>query len=127
RPRQQRGLHRAARRPHRRAQPYRDEGPAAAHGVPAALWGRSKSERQVAAIPGGVRHALMDASLVIRGARVLDPLAPEARPAVRDIAISGDRISAVGSDIPAEKTLAASGMLAIPGFVSAHYHSHDTL
>jgi 5-methylthioadenosine/S-adenosylhomocysteine deaminase len=69
----------------------------------------------------------MSASLVIRGARVLDPLAPEARPAVRDIAITGDRIAAVGEVPASEKTLDASGMLAIPGLVSAHYHSHDTL
>jgi len=64
--------------------------------------------------------------MVIRGARVLDPLAPEARPAVRDIAISGNRITAVGH-AEGETTLDASGMLAIPGLVSAHYHSHDTL
>jgi cytosine/adenosine deaminase-related metal-dependent hydrolase len=63
--------------------------------------------------------------LVIRGARVLDPMAPEARPAVRDIAITGDRITAAAP--PGAETIDASGMLAIPGLVSAHYHSHDTL
>jgi len=72
----------------------------------------------------------MSASLVIRGARVLDPLAPEPRPAVRDIVISGDRITAVEPPDEARagaKTLEARDMLAIPGLVSAHYHSHDTL
>ena len=69
----------------------------------------------------------MSATLVIRGARVLDPLAPEAVPAVRDIAIAGDRIAALGERMDAPKVLDASGMLAIPGLVSAHYHSHDTL
>jgi len=65
----------------------------------------------------------MSATLVIRGARVLDPLAPEPRPAMRDIVISGDRITAVAAaaDAPsAAKTLDARDMLAIPGFVSAH-------
>ncbi|MGQ0654825.1 MAG: amidohydrolase family protein [Betaproteobacteria bacterium] len=65
--------------------------------------------------------------LVIRGARVLDPLAPEPRPAVRDIAIEGNRIAAVGTDLKGEQILDARNMLAIPGLVSAHYHSHDTL
>ena len=72
----------------------------------------------------------MSPTLVIRGARVLDPLAPEPRPAVRDIVISGDRITAVeppGDARAGAKTLDARDMLAIPGLVSAHYHSHDTL
>ena len=42
----------------------------------------------------------MNSTLIVRGARVLDPLAPEPRPAVRDIAISGDRITAVEEDVP---------------------------
>ena len=69
-------------------------------------------------------------TLLVRGARVLDPGKPEARPAVRDIAISGDVISAVQENIPAAPgtaVLDARRMLAIPGLVSAHYHSHDTL
>ena len=70
-------------------------------------------------------------TLLVRGARVLDPLAPEPRPAVRDITIAGDRIAAVGLPgkpfSPEVRTINADGMLAIPGLVSAHYHSHDTL
>jgi len=69
----------------------------------------------------------MSATLVIRGARVLDPLALEPVPAVRDVAIAGDRIVALGERLHGPKVLDASGMLAIPGLVSAHYHSHDTL
>jgi cytosine/adenosine deaminase-related metal-dependent hydrolase len=67
--------------------------------------------------------------LVIRGARVLDPLAPEPRPAVRDIAIQGGRIAAVEPNlqIPGAPSIDARNLLAIPGLVSAHYHSHDTL
>ena len=71
----------------------------------------------------------MNCTLIVRGARVLDPLAPEARPAVRDIAIARDRIIEVAESIaaPGAKVLDAKDMLAIPGLVSAHYHSHDTL
>jgi 5-methylthioadenosine/S-adenosylhomocysteine deaminase len=65
--------------------------------------------------------------LVVRGARVLDPLSPEPRPAVRDIALEGDRIAAVGNDLEGDQVLDARNMLAIPGLVSSHYHSHDTL
>src|SRR5205085_1987019 len=117
---------------HRRTQPHRHQGAAAAHGMPAALWraaGRQPG-KSAGAVPSGIRHALMSPTLVIRGARVLDALAPEPRPAVRDIVISGDRITAVEppGDAPAgAKTLDARDMLAIPGLVSAHYHSHDTL
>src|SRR5689334_12138231 len=64
-------------------------------------------------------------NLVIRGARVLDPLAPEPRPAVRDIAIEGDRIVAAAR--PGAEILDGKNLLAIPGLVSSHYHSHDTL
>jgi cytosine/adenosine deaminase-related metal-dependent hydrolase len=70
------------------------------------------------------------APLIVRGARVLDPLEPRAQPPARDIAISGDRIAAVEENIAAPagaRVVQASGMLAIPGLVSAHYHSHDTL
>jgi 5-methylthioadenosine/S-adenosylhomocysteine deaminase len=70
-------------------------------------------------------------TLLIRGARVLDPLAPQPRPAVRDIAIAGDRIAAITEPgklhASGIETIEAGGMLAIPGFVSAHYHSHDNL
>lgn len=72
------------------------------------------------------------ATLVIVGARVLDPAAPEARPAAQDIFIADDRIVAVepagAKPAPASaKVIDARRMLAIPGLVSAHYHSHDTL
>ncbi|HEY3076271.1 MAG TPA: amidohydrolase family protein [Burkholderiales bacterium] len=72
----------------------------------------------------------MNPMLIVRGARVLDPLAPEPRPQVRDIGISGDRIAAVEAKIlvsAGARVVEARDMLAIPGLVSAHYHSHDTL
>ena len=55
------------------------------------------------------------ANLVVRGARVLDPLGPEPRPSVRDIAISGDRITAVEQSVPvppSAKVVEAKDMLA---------------
>lgn len=74
----------------------------------------------------------MTYTLVVRGARVLDPLAPEPRPGVRDVAITGDRIAAVEPPgkihpPPGARVVDGRDMLAIPGLVSAHYHSHDTL
>ena len=67
--------------------------------------------------------------LLLRGVRVLDPLAPEPKPALRDIAINGDRIADVGTIEPpaAARIVDGTDLLAIPGLVSAHYHSHDTL
>jgi cytosine/adenosine deaminase-related metal-dependent hydrolase len=72
----------------------------------------------------------MNPTLIVRGARVLNPMAPEPRPPVRDIAISGDRITAVAETVAAPagvQVVDGKQMLAIPGLVSAHYHSHDTL
>lgn len=68
-------------------------------------------------------------TLLIRGARVLDPLDPQPRPPLRDIVIEGERIAALRppGTTEAAKVVDAGGMLAIPGLVSAHYHSHDTL
>jgi guanine deaminase len=49
---------------------------------------------------------------------------------VRDIAVAGDRIESVGANIaapPQAQMIDGRNLLAIPGLVSAHYHSHDTL
>lgn len=70
-------------------------------------------------------------TLVIRGARVLEAPDSPARPPVQDIHIAGDRIvalAAAGSALPpTARVIDAAGLLATPGLVSAHYHSHDTL
>jgi guanine deaminase len=61
---------------------------------------------------------------------VLDPQAPQARPGTCDIAISGDRIVSIAERIapaPSAQVIEGKNLLAIPGLVSAHYHSHDTL
>jgi len=59
--------------------------------------------------------------IVIRGGRVVDGTG---RPAsLADVAIDGDRISAVGSvDGAAKRTLDAGGLLVTPGFVDIHSH-----
>ena len=51
-------------------------------------------------------------------------------PPVRDIVIERGLIKSVGDDLapPAgAEVIDAGGMLAIPGLVNAHYHSHDVL
>ncbi|WP_376099580.1 amidohydrolase family protein [Roseomonas sp. CCTCC AB2023176] len=72
--------------------------------------------------------------LLIRGARVLTAGEDPHRPPPRDVLVRGDRIAAIFGagdappDIPAEtEVLDAAGCLLIPGLVSAHYHSYDTL
>jgi 5-methylthioadenosine/S-adenosylhomocysteine deaminase len=67
--------------------------------------------------------------LLIRGARVLDLDGDTDRPPVADILVQDGRIVAVGPDLPQDgaAVLTAHGMLAVPGFVNAHYHSHDVL
>jgi cytosine/adenosine deaminase-related metal-dependent hydrolase len=73
-------------------------------------------------------------ALLIRGARVLLPGGDPHRPPARDVLIAGDRIAAIGTpggpplDVPlGTEALDGTGTLLIPGLVSAHYHSYDTL
>ncbi|GAA4342242.1 amidohydrolase [Pigmentiphaga soli] len=72
-------------------------------------------------------------TLWISGARVLLPDSDWHAPAMADIAIQDDRILAVAPRFeprpgaPAPERLDARGHLVIPGFVNAHYHSHDVL
>lgn len=72
--------------------------------------------------------------LLIQGGRVLDPNGELDRPPVSEILIAGGWIVAVGADAVAQaaqgsgtEVLDARGMLVTPGFVNAHYHSHDVL
>ena len=72
-------------------------------------------------------------SLWISGARVLTPDGDWHAPAIADIAIGGDTILAVAArfapprDRAPPETIDARGHLVLPGFVNAHYHSHDVL
>src|SRR3954452_24307869 len=59
--------------------------------------------------------------LVIRNARVVD--APGAPPYPADVAVTGDRITAVGPGAgPGRRTIDADGALLTPGFVDIHTH-----
>ena len=68
-------------------------------------------------------------TLLVRGARLLDLDENLDEPPVRDLLIRGGVIEAVGDRLqaPDARVIEAAGMLAIPGFVNAHYHSHDVL
>jgi guanine deaminase len=73
----------------------------------------------------------VDATL-IRGGRVYDHDGDTDQPPYADILVKGDRIAAVGKPGsitgPADaRIIDAQERLVMPGFVSAHYHSHDVL
>lgn len=74
--------------------------------------------------------------LLISNGRVMRAGSDPHDPPVADVLIEGTRIAAVGPDL--RKTIAESGRddieivdatdrLVLPGFVNAHYHSHDVL
>jgi cytosine/adenosine deaminase-related metal-dependent hydrolase len=68
--------------------------------------------------------------ILIRGGRVYDHEGDVHQPARADILISGDRIERIGPNLPAEagvEIIDATGKLVVPGFVNAHYHSHDVM
>ena len=71
-------------------------------------------------------------TLIIRGGRAMLPLADWHEPDALDIAIAGDTIAGIAPDFAAIagapiEELDARGYLVLPGFVNAHYHSHDVL
>ncbi len=71
-------------------------------------------------------------TLVIRGGRTILPGADWHTPAAADIAIAGDTIASVAESFATPEgapiaELDAGGHLVLPGFVNAHYHSHDVL
>jgi adenine deaminase len=66
------------------------------------------------------------ADLVVRGGRVVDVLTQEVRAA--DVAIVGDRIAAVGTDLPAgRETIEARGRYVAPGLIDAHVHIESSM
>ncbi|MEC7490082.1 MAG: amidohydrolase family protein [Pseudomonadota bacterium] len=71
-------------------------------------------------------------SILIKGGRVYDHDGNTDQPPVSDILVSDKLIAEVGSDLQhkiASNTtvIDATEKLVIPGFVNAHYHSHDVL
>jgi cytosine/adenosine deaminase-related metal-dependent hydrolase len=70
--------------------------------------------------------------LLIRGGRVYDHDGDLHQPALADILIEDDSIVAVGGALPRDlvqdaEIIDATGRLAVPGLINAHYHSHDVL
>ncbi len=70
-------------------------------------------------------------TLIVRGGRVLLPQGDWHAPQPADIAIAGATIAAIApafarAERPIDE-LDARGHLVLPGFVNAHYHSHDVL
>ena len=61
--------------------------------------------------------------LLLKGGHVIDP--KNGVNAIRDVAIKGDRVAAVGPDIAASqaaKVIDASGLYVTPGLVDIHAH-----
>jgi 5-methylthioadenosine/S-adenosylhomocysteine deaminase len=68
--------------------------------------------------------------VLIRGGRVYDHDADVHQPPHADILIVGETIEQVGQNLPAGDgmdVIDATGKLVAPGFVNAHYHSHDVM
>jgi len=70
-------------------------------------------------------------TILIKGGRTLRRGADLDQPPVADILVENGRIAAIGPDLGAQaagaRVLDARGHLVVPGFVNAHYHSHDVL
>jgi 5-methylthioadenosine/S-adenosylhomocysteine deaminase len=67
---------------------------------------------------------------LIRGGRIYDHEGDVHQPAIADLLISNHKIERVAPTIAAAdntEVIDASGKLVVPGFVNAHYHSHDVL
>jgi guanine deaminase len=71
-------------------------------------------------------------TLLLKGAQVLTPDGDWHDPAPLDIAVAADRIAGLAPDYGTGSeggidVIDARGHLVLPGFVNAHYHSHDVL
>ena len=71
-------------------------------------------------------------TLIIRGGRAILPLADWHEPDTLDIAIARDEIAGIAPHFASLaggliEELDARGHLVLPGFINAHYHSHDVL
>ncbi len=62
----------------------------------------------------------MSADIVIRGGLVVDGTGSPGRPA--DVAVTGGRISGVGTGLKGKRTLDATGQVVCPGFIDIHTH-----
>jgi 5-methylthioadenosine/S-adenosylhomocysteine deaminase len=68
---------------------------------------------------------------LLRGARIFDHESNDDIPPIGDVLIDGTNIVSVGPDLTHiardARRIDLSGHLLLPGFVNAHYHSHDVL
>ena len=78
--------------------------------------------------------AAADTTILITGGRVYDHDGDTDRPATADILIEGTRIARIAPDLAGSlgaarpaRVIDARDKLVLPGFVNAHYHSHDVL
>ncbi len=73
-----------------------------------------------------VARGLEPADLLVRGARVIDVLTQQIRPA--DVAIVGDRIVAVAPGLAdGRETIEAAGRYVAPGLIDAHVHIESSM
>ena len=78
---------------------------------------------------------MAETRILVEGGLVYDHDGDTDRPAARDILIEGARIArvepglgaALASGAPPDRVIDARRRLVAPGFVNAHYHSHDVL
>src|ERR1700727_2796897 len=70
--------------------------------------------------PGGCDDGPMHADIVIRGGTVVDGTGAPGTPA--DVAITGGRISDIGTNLQGDRVLQAAGQVVSPGFVDIHPH-----
>ncbi|HLH30674.1 MAG TPA: hypothetical protein VKY31_05690 [Terriglobia bacterium] len=84
--------------------------------------GTTAAAAMVAQFPRRLEASAVKYDLIIKGGRVIDP--SRKLDALRDIAISGDRIAAVQANIAADgvKTVDAHGKLVVPGLIDIHTH-----
>jgi cytosine/adenosine deaminase-related metal-dependent hydrolase len=66
---------------------------------------------------------------LIRGGHLYDHDGDVHQPAIADLLIAGDTIERIGTNLAADgaEIVEARGKLVLPGFVNAHYHSHDVM
>ena len=70
------------------------------------------------------------ARILIRGGRIYDHDGDVHQPAVADLLVSAGRIERIAPRLdapPGAEVIDAANKLVVPGFVNAHYHSHDVL
>jgi dihydroorotase len=77
----------------------------------------------LARIPAVLGASAVKYDLIIKGGRVIDP--SRKLDAIRDVAISGGRVAAVGPNISSdsEKIIDAQGKLVVPGLIDIHTHT----